>query len=329
MKIFAMILGLLVSAVCLYLVMCQVDLHEVWMAFKEADFIFIVWGWGFLCGFILFAALRWHFIFKAAVKSPGVKVLAGVIVMGFMGNSIFPARLGEVLRIYVLKQKYGVKKAISLSTIIIEKLYDGIVLLSILLLVLWFHQERWKEVVDALIPVQNIALAAYGAIFIYAIAITILLLMRARVRLWIRWGRLCSVDDVRDRMNFVRGITSLSQIKFVMEILAISLLMWTCAAGVILMCLKASSLELSLEAPFFVLTMISIACMLPSSPGFVGTLQFFVVAALAFYHVEQAKALGFSFLYHVVEFLPLTLIGLGLFLKSNLSWKGVQGELVS
>ena len=50
--------------------------------------------------------------------------------MGYAANNIFPARAGEVLRAVVLKRQEGVNISASLATIIIERMFDGIVMLA-------------------------------------------------------------------------------------------------------------------------------------------------------------------------------------------------------
>ena len=50
--------------------------------------------------------------------------------IGYMGNNIYPARAGEVLRAVVLKRREGVPISASLATIIVERIFDGVVMLG-------------------------------------------------------------------------------------------------------------------------------------------------------------------------------------------------------
>ena len=51
-----------------------------------------------------------------------------------MGNNIYPARAGEVLRAVVLRRKEGVPVSASLATIIVERIFDGVVMLAFVFL---------------------------------------------------------------------------------------------------------------------------------------------------------------------------------------------------
>jgi len=53
-----------------------------------------------------------------------------ITCIGYMGNNIYPARAGEVLRAVVLKRREGVPISASLATIIVERIFDGVVMLA-------------------------------------------------------------------------------------------------------------------------------------------------------------------------------------------------------
>ena len=46
-----------------------------------------------------------------------------------MGNNIFPFRIGELLRAYVLKRNEEVSISSSLATIVVERIFDGLTML--------------------------------------------------------------------------------------------------------------------------------------------------------------------------------------------------------
>ena len=52
-----------------------------------------------------------------------------MVVIGYMGNNIFPFRIGELLRAYVLKRNEDVSISSSLATIVVERIFDGLTML--------------------------------------------------------------------------------------------------------------------------------------------------------------------------------------------------------
>jgi len=57
-----------------------------------------------------------------------------ITTIGYMGNNIYPARAGEVLRAVILKRRENVSISASLATIIVERIFDGVVMLSFVFL---------------------------------------------------------------------------------------------------------------------------------------------------------------------------------------------------
>src|SRR5689334_25043004 len=64
------------------------------------------------------------------MKDIPTRAMFPITTIGYMGNNIYPARAGEVLRAVVLKRKEGVSVSASLATIIVERIFDGVVMLA-------------------------------------------------------------------------------------------------------------------------------------------------------------------------------------------------------
>ncbi len=71
---------------------------------------------------------RWHYLLKP-LKEVSMRDLFPVVVIGYMGNNVYPARAGELLRAYVLKRNESVSVSASLATVIVERIFDGLVML--------------------------------------------------------------------------------------------------------------------------------------------------------------------------------------------------------
>jgi uncharacterized membrane protein YbhN (UPF0104 family) len=65
-----------------------------------------------------------------------------ITTIGYMGNNVYPARAGEVLRAVILKRKEGVSVSASLATIIVERIFDGVVMLAFVFVnFLWLRRQ--------------------------------------------------------------------------------------------------------------------------------------------------------------------------------------------
>ena len=83
--------------------------------------------------------------------------------------------------------------------------------------------------------------------------------------------------------------------------------------------LHAARLDLPLVAAWTTLAFLGLGVSLPSSPGFVGVIQAAVVTALRLFSVPYDDALSFSLLFHVSQFVPVTVWGLVLLLVEHVS----------
>ncbi|GBD13204.1 hypothetical protein HRbin24_01227 [bacterium HR24] len=124
-------LGLVGTALFLGLFFARTDLGELWDALRTADYrwalpavaLWFVSAW--------FRSLRWGLLLRHLAQL-GTMALYPVLVIGYMANNLLPARLGEVVRAYIMGQRHGLSKMAVLGTIAAERLVDAVVLLALM-----------------------------------------------------------------------------------------------------------------------------------------------------------------------------------------------------
>src|SRR5574339_438214 len=122
-------LGVLISIVFIWLALRGVHLDEFWGAVKSAHYIWLLPGIAVYFVGVWVRAWRWHYLLGPIKKIP-TRTMFPITAIGYMGNNIYPARAGEVLRAVILKRKEGVSVSASLATIIVERIFDGVVMLA-------------------------------------------------------------------------------------------------------------------------------------------------------------------------------------------------------
>src|SRR5574341_794294 len=136
-RIALLVVGLAISAIFVYLALKGLNLGEVWANLQGAHY-----GWlipGVLVYFVAVWARtwRWHYLLRP-IKRIGLVRLFPVVVIGYMGNNVYPFRAGEVIRAWVLKRNDDVSISASLATIIVERIFDGLVMLIFVFVALPF-----------------------------------------------------------------------------------------------------------------------------------------------------------------------------------------------
>ena len=127
-------LGLLVSFVLLGLLFWQVDAREVLAAFEAADPRLLAAAASVYLVALFGKVLRWSLVL-GAVEHPPVGadparrwLVFDALFFGFFCNYVLPARLGELGRSLLYARRSGVPIAAVITTVVVGRLLDAIVL---------------------------------------------------------------------------------------------------------------------------------------------------------------------------------------------------------
>jgi uncharacterized membrane protein YbhN (UPF0104 family) len=119
--------------------------------------------------------------------------------------------------------------------------------------------------------------------------------------------------------SFREGLDVLSDARALLLSAALSIVIWGVNAAGVEATFQAFGLELPRYAPFLLLGTIGVALVLPSAPGYVGPFQVGTVEGLALVGVARETALSLSIIYHLANYIPITLVGLAYLSALNLS----------
>lgn len=317
-----LIIGAFVSLIFLYLAFRKVNYDELWLAMKGAQYWYIVPNVILVILSMWMRAYRWKFMVNP-IKRLGMKSLFSSVMIGFMANNVLPARLGEFVRAYSLGTKEGVSRTATFATIVIERIFDGFALLFILWLALLLSPfPDWVKKASNLFLLINFATLAF------------LILLEVKRDLALKFfnfifrllplGLSSKAGEITEK--FIGGLKVFRNVPSLLWILAWSVLIWLVVGISNYFIFLAFDLHPPIQASFILLVIVSLGVMLPSSPGFVGTFQFFCVVSLATFGYDKNIALPFSILLHASQYFPVTLLGLYYLKKEHLSLKTLESD---
>lgn len=320
------VVGFALTLVFLALVLWRVDVAEFAAALGSANYWYV--GPATLCtltGYMV-RTLRWGVLLKPA-RRVALGNLFPVLMIGFMANNVLPARIGEFVRAYTLGSREGISKSLGLATIVLERLFDGIILvLFITLLSLFFPLPGWGNEL-AVMSAMVFACATIGLLFLLLKRELALQLLSKVV------GPLPSRISSRAEnvaSLFIIGLHVLRGRGAVLATLSLSVVVWSLEALSYYLIMQGFSLGLSgteqVFATFFLLVVVNIGIMLPSAPGYVGTFQFFAVMALGAFGVAKEMALSVAVVSHAMQYVLVTSIGLICLWVHNLSIRQLVKE---
>ncbi len=122
-------IGLVISAIFLWWALKGLVLADVMQALQGLNYWWLIPAIAVYFVGVWVRTWRWHYLLRP-IKAIPTTSLFPIVTIGYAANNIFPARAGEVLRAIVLKRHEGVAISASLATIIVERVYDGVVMLG-------------------------------------------------------------------------------------------------------------------------------------------------------------------------------------------------------
>jgi uncharacterized protein (TIRG00374 family) len=291
---------------------------------KQANYIWLLPGIAVYFVGVWIRAWRWHYLLGPIKKIP-TKTMFPITTIGYMGNNIYPARAGEVLRAVILKRKEGVSISASLATIIVERIFDGVVMLAFVFVNL---PELAKLTGDSGVvgSIQQVAVIGTG-VFLGALALFLLAAMFPQVTAKVGLGLIerFAPKRLQEKITgimhkFLDGLASLRSPFNVLMVFFTSVIIWLLETGKYWFVMHAFNFSVS----FFVLMLmngiVNLATTLPSGPGYIGTFDTPGIKVLQAFGVPQATATGYTLVLHVALWLPITLLGAYYLAQEGIRW---------
>lgn len=317
-------LGILISVVLMYFALRKLNILEAWEVIKSAQYAWLIPGVAVYFVAVWARAWRWHYLLRP-LKKISTRSMFPIVTIGYMGNNIYPYRAGEVLRAAILKKREGVPISASLATILVERVFDGVVMLAFVFL----NLSELSRLTDSSGFIGNIRnLALYGAIVFIAILVIFLLAamfphQTSKLADW--FINRVIPGKIREKVSslthrFLGGLESLRSPVDALMVFFTSVVIWLLETLKYWFVMHAFPFEVSFFALMLMNGIVNLATTIPSAPGYVGTFDAPGIALLTAYKVPNALAVGYTLVLHVALWFPITALGFYYFTREGLTW---------
>lgn len=295
--------GIALSIGLLITVFAKLDWVAFWKIIQHVDFIMLLLAWLMIMSNIAIRAFRWLVISGRSVKEFPAFWEAGNV--GYLGNTIYPARAGEALRIIAIHHFVNLPFGHALSSSFIDRLLDILILGLLAILVVTIHGGQ----------VLNPMLIKWLPYFVAGgmLSIGIIVHFAQPIANWIEartWQGKWPQKFQRLLHQAIDGLTPLKRPGQLSMILLITLVVYGLDAFTRLQIMHAMGWDLPLDAALTVIVFVVAGSLLPSAPGYVGVYQVACVVALGFYHVSTTEAVAYSLVMQLSEFIVIISQGL-------------------
>jgi len=300
-------LGIIVSLIAISYLIRQFDVEQSREILSEAKLNWL--GLAAISYLALFPlrGLRWSWLLSD-IRPIATRISTETFIVGAMANNILPARLGDLVRAYVLGRQAKIPATTTFSNVLLERIIDGCTVIALLSSVL------------LLAPPDSQDFRLIGSVMavIFFGAFAACLLLAATPKLF--WTLLDPVLErlpaqfarkLKDRLLLLlEGLNILRRPTLMFKILGVSVLIWILEASVYMICQRAFGMQIPFSGLILVMSVLTLGLTAPSGPGFIGVFEGLILAGTLLYGVDQSTGLAFAIAIHLIHYVPVTILGL-------------------
>jgi glycosyltransferase 2 family protein len=310
-KLLRLGLGAALALVFLWLILRQVRPEDIKRALTSADIAWVAcavlaFGAGFVC-----RIERWRLMLVRENPILQWRDCAGPLLAGFAGNNVLPFRAGDLIRAFAFGRVLGITSGVALATLFVERLLDLIMILILLSAALAIFGTDAARLADVG-SVALLALAAaisfvllFPALFAPCLNLVAAMVVRAAPKL----GAKIKAEVDKSLIT----LRQLAQGHTMLKLMLWSLATWVAEGFVFWFAAAALASITAPQAAWLALPVSTLATLIPSTPGYVGTFDYFIVRSMTELGNSAASATAYALLVHAILWLPPTLAG-GLYL---------------
>jgi len=299
-------LGIGVSLLFLALILWRAHPARIADALAQANYIWLIPAVLIFFLELWVRAVRYQHIVKT-LRPATAASLFPILVIGNMANNLLPLRMGELVRAYMIGERYKLSKMASLGTGVVERIFDGLTLLALL--------AGTVVILGASGYIHDITLTAVG---VFALALAVLVFCIASPdgaeRLVERLARPLP-SRFRERavglaVSFIEGLRALRHPDAIAWVVVTSFVAWGLETLVYACVGQAFGLDVNWGYYAMAVAAGNLALTAPSSPGGTGLFEFVVMQVVLLAGVEESVGAAYALAAHFTVLIPATLLGL-------------------
>jgi uncharacterized protein (TIRG00374 family) len=313
-------LGLLITVGFLAFFLARTDFNDIRDSFRHADYALAFGSIPlYFVGFWI-RTIRWRLLLEP-VSKVSTRRLYPVVLIGLMTNNIAPARVGELVRAYLVGERESMSKSTAMGTIAVDRAFDGLTLVAILGIVTAISGGHASV---RIVGVLTALLFAGGTVTLAGLALSV----RARALLAMIMERLpgqigVKLADVVDA--FLTGLVAIRSPLVLVKAAMASVASWLVECSMYWLVGRAFGLDVGIDAYLLILAAANLALSLLASPGGVGPFEFTAKQVLLSFNVPAGLATAYSLALHMLLLGPVILVGLIVLSLSQFSLSQIMG----
>jgi len=315
-------LGILLSVALLWWAFHDIAWAQVAVEIRRANLWLLLLSALAATGIFPLRAVRWRVILDPVAPNLPFGPLWRSTAIGMMVSNVIPARAGELARAYALSREVDeVPFSTAFASLAVDRVFDALIVLMLMfgaMMMPSFPSGAAGKVagyaIGGAVFVVAVVIVLYAIVFFPKQIISIFELVARRV---------APRFEERGReilVKFANGLSVLRSPRRFALVFFWALLHWLLNASAFWLGFLAVGVRAPFGTALFAQGLIAIGVAFPSSPGFFGTFEALGKFALGLYGIPQAPAVTWAIGFHLLSFIPITLIGAYYFARAGLSF---------
>ena len=296
-------LGIFISLVFSYLALRKIAVSDLIDALRGIRAIYLLPSLIVIFAGHWLRSIRWRYLLKP-VKHISTGSLFSALMVGYLGNTVLPAHIGELFRAYLVGRNARVPKSAVLATIFVERIVDVYSLLILMFITVFIYPlPEW------------VAGTAIIVLALTSLMTVLLIVLKMKTNLFVTWlhalpARISSTIQ-RLLRSFLYGFTRLESGSDYVYVGILSIAVWLTYWAVLHINFHTFQFSyLSAVSSLVLLVTTTVAVLIPSSPGYVGTYHYLCQTTLALFGVPLSESLAYAIVVHGLNVFSLFLVGL-------------------
>ncbi len=322
-----LLIGLLVSAVLIYFAFRGTHWSELWGSVRKMHVLPMLVAVAISTLPFPLRIPRWRLLLRHDDDTPlPVAPLWHAIAIGFAANNTLPFRAGELLRVAAVSRLGRVSFASALSSLAVERVLDALIVIGLLgagLVLANFPP-------DVTINGAPIAATAtrIGAVCLIALLAAVAAAWRRDLALNLV-RRVVGHGPIGEKIHhfvdrLLAGLNALRDPRRAIPVIGWTLLIWLVNAAAFYVALFAFDLRIPFSGALVLQGLLMIGIAAPQGPGYPGGFEAPIVLVLGFYAFDKNVALAYALTYHILTFIPITLLGAWSAVRSGVTLRAAR-----
>jgi len=304
------------------------NIADVWSQVRQARMDLLILGFIFVMATYWARAIRWQYLL-APVGHTKFRTVFRTTVIGFAALAILPARVGDVLRPYLLARREGLATTATMATVVMERVLDLIAVLTLLAIYVWGFTG------DSPLPDRLLNPVKVSATLAAAVSVGLMAVMWVLATHPERIGKLAAAaarilpGRLSERVGhltttFSGGFAATRSPRALILAMLWSFPLWLAIAAEAWAVTVAFGIEMPFAGTFLLQALLVIGVAVPT-PGGVGSYhEAYRIGVTTFFGAPNDRAVAAAIVTHAISFVPVVLLGVIFMAQDGLSVSGLK-----